>query len=63
MRIPHVLVCYKFDDETHPATTTTLGNVKKSRQLVLPQSAKYVAEYQRESKSTKVAFSSIRRGI
>ena len=28
-----MLVCYKFDDETHPATTTTLGNVKKSSSL------------------------------
>ena len=30
MRLPHVLLCYEFDDEPHPVTTAAHGNVKKS---------------------------------
>ena len=30
MRLPHVLLCYEFDNEPHPVTTAARGNVKKS---------------------------------
>ena len=30
VRLPHVLLCYEFDDEPHPVTTAAHGNSKKS---------------------------------
>ena len=30
VRLPHVLLCYKFDDEPHPVTIAAHGNAKKS---------------------------------
>ena len=30
VRLPHVLLCYEFNDEHHPVTTAAYGNAKKS---------------------------------
>ena len=30
VRLPHVLLCYEFDDQPHPVTTAAHGNAKKS---------------------------------
>ena len=30
VRLPHVLLCYRFDDEPHPVTIAAHGNAKKS---------------------------------